>query len=212
MDYFSTLTLIGSGIKCNVSREIFKGLTTDEIPNNIDVAWCRKHAPSIDKWLINTKETCVEEVEREYTAIQPILTQKAIRRFRMMATDCDGVFPDCMYRAIIVLAHQFNKIRTKNNTQQLDRTASKLTQVCKLYTIQIRALLYRHKRIPEVVPMNHHHLLKKYINEPSSITQEDRINIATFMGVDKLQDLDKTMAKYIKRADDTMWVLKGESF
>lgn len=203
MDYLGAINLMGSGVQGQSGRKILEGIAP-EIPNVIDQEWCASHAAAIDAWLVNTEGTCVEEGKRMFIAIQPIMDKRTVRRLRMMATDCHGSFPDCSYRAIHTLADRFNKHRKTANNLYLDRVSMRLAEMCRLYALQIKGLLARHKQFVKSVDKT---LLKQYLE--GKLSQEDREKLATLLGVGE-DVLDKTMSLYCSRAQDTMWVLKGD--
>lgn len=204
MDYLGALTLIGSGPQGKSGREILAGLP--EPPEKLTEAWCKANAAAIDAWLTETDDGgCTDEAARTYAAVKPLLRTTAVRRLRMMATDCHSVFPDCTFRAVVKVAEEYNRIRTKANYRALDRVAAKLTELCKLYALQVRLLLKRHSQLANFVTAEQLAALRAAAEGGEC----DRHVLCALFGV-PMDKVDHELHRYLRRADDTLWVLKGD--
>lgn len=204
MDYLGALSLIGSGPQGKAGREILAGLP--ELPTKLDEAWCVANAATIDAWLANTDGTCVDNGRRAYNAIKPLLKTDAVRRLRMIATDCYGVFPDCTFRALVTVATKFNRLTKGANHRTLDRVAAKLDELCRLYALQVRLLLKRHEQLSSF-------LSRSMLSELTKAVEGNSYNkkmLAELLRVPKEQ-VDHELKRYIRRADETLWVLRGDA-
>lgn len=201
-DYLNALNLLGSESHALGCRDVFKGVSR-ELPVEFTEQWCLDNTNDIDKWLWDTSGSCVDEAKRVFAAIGPITNRTSVRRTRMMAQDCNKPFPDCTLRSIWKLANMLNT-SDKANTREMDRIAMRLAEMCHLYARQIKLILDTHKAVVDAVPKE---LITKYIQEPRSLNPNERQQLAQQIRVEE-SELDETMRAYIRRADDTLWVLK----
>ena len=196
MDYLGVLSVVGSGPQGAAGREILAELSP--VPEKLTKEWCEAHAAEIDAWLVDTEGTVQEEAVRTYTAVKPLLTTKAVRRLRMFAADSYATFPDCTFRALVTVAKKYNTIKSA-------RAAAKLSELCKLYALQVRMLLKRHEQV------------SKFVYEPQlsalrSAVEGDEYDpalLATLFEV-PVESVPAELKRYMKRADETLWVLQGD--
>jgi hypothetical protein len=207
MDYLATISLIGSGVQGKSGKAMLTSITPD-IPNEIDVVWCAENAEKIEAWLSDTSSSCIDVAMKAYEDIQPIANVTAVRKLRALAMDCHTPFPDCLLRALSKIATEYKTLHASKSPdmRHVDRVCMKISELCHLYALRVRSILTRHKNMLSMYT-EERKLITDYLND--NITEEEKSQLAKLLGT-TTTELKDFLTPIIKRADDTLWVLRDD--
>ena len=129
------------------------------------------------------------------------MTTKSVRKLRMMANDTYSTFPDCTFRAVVTVAKKYNDSLSQKNLSLRLRCAAKLSELCKLYALQVRLLLKRHSQIQKLVKAEE-------LKELQSAVEGKEYNTSVLSNIFdvSVEEVPATLSQYLRRADQTRTV------